>query len=82
MRRLTLGHKFRQSLQGLGTWMPNLETFNLLDYGSGIEDSLLHGIEWPKALCELVVFMDSSFDGVVVPSNVEVSRFNNEAAHW
>ncbi|CAN0559903.1 unnamed protein product [Ectocarpus sp. 12 AP-2014] len=43
MRRRTLGQNFRQSLRDLGTWMPNLETFHLLDYihGSGTEDSVL-----------------------------------------
>ncbi|CAM9422986.1 unnamed protein product [Ectocarpus sp. 12 AP-2014] len=83
MRRLTLGHKFRESLQALGTWMPNLETFHLLDHsnGSGSEDSLLRGIEWPKVLRHLVVFRDSSLDGVVIPSTVEVSRLCN-AAPW
>ncbi|CAM9293941.1 unnamed protein product [Ectocarpus sp. 13 AM-2016] len=29
---LLIGHKFRQSLQGLGTWMPNLETLRVLDW--------------------------------------------------
>ncbi|CAN0059775.1 unnamed protein product [Ectocarpus sp. 4 AP-2014] len=81
MRRLTLGHRFRQSLQGLGTWMPNLETLHLLDHsnGSDNEDSLLREIEWPKGLRQLAVFRDSSLDGVVIPSTVEVERLCNEA---
>ncbi|CAN0016886.1 unnamed protein product [Ectocarpus sp. 4 AP-2014] len=76
MRRLTLGQNFRQSLQELGTWMPNLETFHLLDHihGSGTEDSLLRGIEWPKGLRQLAVCRLSSLAGVVIPSNVEVLR--------
>ncbi|CAN0308391.1 unnamed protein product, partial [Ectocarpus fasciculatus] len=32
LRRLTLGGDFRQSLQGLGTWMPNLEELRVLDW--------------------------------------------------
>ncbi|CAN0076491.1 unnamed protein product [Ectocarpus fasciculatus] len=78
LRRLTLGHKFRQSLQGLGTWMPNLETLNLLDFGSGTENSLLCAIEWPKDLRQLAVFRESSLDGVVIPSTVELSRPCND----
>ncbi|CAN0399792.1 unnamed protein product [Ectocarpus fasciculatus] len=73
LRRLTLGDKFRQSLHGLGTWMPNLEAFRLLHHGSG-GDSLLRGVEWPKGLRELTVFEESSLDGVVIPSTVEVHR--------
>lgn len=78
LRRLTLGHMFRQSLQGLGKWMPNLETLRLLDrqYDSGY-DSLLRGIDWPKDLRELVVFEDSNRDGVEVPSTVQVLEVEN-----
>ncbi|CAM9635072.1 unnamed protein product [Ectocarpus sp. 4 AP-2014] len=72
MRRLTLGGAFRQSLQGLGTWMPNLETLGLFDRLS--DDSLLRGIEWPKSLRHLTVFRESSLDGVVIPSTVHVYR--------
>ncbi|CAB1104351.1 unnamed protein product [Ectocarpus sp. CCAP 1310/34] len=84
MRRLTLGHKFRQSLQGLGTWIPNLEIFHFLDHsnGSGDEDSLLRGIEWPTGLRQLAVFRDSRLDGVIIPSTVEVSRLCNESPTW
>ncbi|CAM9176705.1 unnamed protein product [Ectocarpus sp. 8 AP-2014] len=76
LRRLTLGHKFRQSLQGLGTWMPNLETLCLLDYDSG-DDSLLRGIKWPKGLRELTVFRDSDLEGVEIPSTVGVLHVDN-----
>ncbi|CAN0056553.1 unnamed protein product [Ectocarpus sp. 6 AP-2014] len=73
MRRLTPGPGFGQLLQGLGTWMPDLETFSLLEYGfvSG-DDRLLRGIEWPKGLRQLAVRKGSSFDGVIVPSTVQV----------
>ncbi|CAM9461058.1 unnamed protein product, partial [Ectocarpus fasciculatus] len=75
LRWLTLGDEFRQSLKGLGTWIPNLEGFRLLDYldydpGGG---SLLRGIEWPKGLRQLTVFEDSDLDGVEIPSTVKVS---------
>ncbi|CAN0245443.1 unnamed protein product, partial [Ectocarpus fasciculatus] len=60
---LTLGGDFRQSLQGLGTWMPNLEELRVLDWEYDLDvgivlshDSLLRGIEWPKGLRELTVF--------------------------
>ncbi|CAM9758939.1 unnamed protein product [Ectocarpus sp. 12 AP-2014] len=76
LRRLTLGHKFRQSLEGLGTWMPNLEALRVLDwrYGPGKDDSLLRGIKWPTSLRELTVYIDSNSDGVEIPSIVHVSR--------
>ncbi|CAN0024580.1 unnamed protein product [Ectocarpus fasciculatus] len=76
LRRLTLGELFSQSLEGLGTWMPNLESFRLLDYSEDDAggDSLLRGIEWPKALRELTVFKEASLDGVVIPSSVQVIR--------
>ncbi|CAN0014706.1 unnamed protein product, partial [Ectocarpus fasciculatus] len=43
LRLLTPGRKFRHSLQGLGTWMPNLETLRLFDHGSSGHD-VLRGI--------------------------------------
>ncbi|CAN0219529.1 unnamed protein product [Ectocarpus fasciculatus] len=73
LRRLTLGDMFRQSLEGLGTWMPNLDTLRLLDHVSG-GDSLLRGITWPEGLRHLTVFKESSLDGVAIPSTVEVYR--------
>ncbi|CAN0248407.1 unnamed protein product [Ectocarpus fasciculatus] len=76
-RLLTLGHTFRHSLQGLGTWMPNLETFRLFDHGSSGHD-LLRGIEWPKGLRRLTVFNESSLDGVEIPSTVQVDRPDRE----
>ncbi|CAB1104348.1 unnamed protein product [Ectocarpus sp. CCAP 1310/34] len=77
MHRLTLGQNFRQSLQELGTWMPNLETFHLLHHihDSGTEDSFLRGIEWPKGLRQLAVCRLSSLAGVVIPSTVEACTF-------
>ncbi|CAM9352241.1 unnamed protein product [Ectocarpus sp. 8 AP-2014] len=74
LRQLTLGHKSRQSLQGLGTWMPNLEVLRLLDYhdADAGSSSLLRGIEWPKALRHLTLFEGSVMDGVVVPETVQV----------
>ncbi|CAM9837343.1 unnamed protein product [Ectocarpus fasciculatus] len=83
LRRLTLGGDFRQSLGGLGTWMPNLEVLRVLDWEYDSEfddrvdsqnDNLLRGIEWPKGLRELTVLEDSSFDGVEIPSSVKVYR--------
>lgn len=72
LRRLTLGVAFKQSLQGLGIWMPNLESLRLLDYCSG-DQCLLYGIEWPKGLRRLTVFEEKSkLDGVVIPANVEI----------
>ncbi|CAM9635143.1 unnamed protein product [Ectocarpus sp. 4 AP-2014] len=79
LRRLTLGGQFRQSLEGLGTWMPNLEEIRVLDWDNGLEnDSLLRGIEWPNGLRDLTVFEESSLDGVVIPSTVQVYRPKNE----
>ncbi|CAN0067461.1 unnamed protein product [Ectocarpus sp. 8 AP-2014] len=74
LRRLTLGEHFRQSLQGLGTWIPNLEALRLLDHkdGSGTEESLLRGIEWPMVLRHLAVIKGSNLDGVTIPSVVQV----------
>ncbi|CAM9776552.1 unnamed protein product [Ectocarpus sp. 12 AP-2014] len=80
LRRLTVGGTFRQSLQGLGTWMPNLEVLRALDWeddGWGHPshgDSLLREILWPNGLRELTVFKKSSLDGVVIPSTVQVYR--------
>ncbi|CAN0454191.1 unnamed protein product [Ectocarpus sp. 12 AP-2014] len=79
LRQLTLGENFKQSLLGLGTWMPNLEAFRLLDHinYSGTQNSLLRGIEWPKGLNQLTVFKDSNLDGVVIPPTVQVVyRYN------
>ncbi|CAN0454430.1 unnamed protein product [Ectocarpus fasciculatus] len=76
-RLLTLGHGFRPSLQGLGTWMPNLETLRLFDHGSSGHD-LLRGIEWPKGLRHLTVFNESSLHGVELPSTVQVYRPGRE----
>ncbi|CAN0056486.1 unnamed protein product, partial [Ectocarpus sp. 6 AP-2014] len=74
LRRLTLGEYFRQSLQGLGTWMPNLEALRLLDYryNPGSHASLLREIEWPKGLRYLTVLEGSNLDGVTIPSVVKV----------
>ncbi|CAM9920940.1 unnamed protein product [Ectocarpus fasciculatus] len=81
LRRLTLGGDFRQSLQGLGSWMPNLEVLRVLDWERDADDEivsshdiLLRGIEWPKGLRELTVFDHSRLDGVVIPSTVKVYR--------
>ncbi|CAN0035741.1 unnamed protein product [Ectocarpus fasciculatus] len=81
MRLLTLGDKFRQSLHGLGKWMPSLEEFFLLGYDSG-DDSLLRGIEWPEGLRQLTLFQDSSSDGVVVPTTVQILRLFNDTPRW
>ncbi|CAM9957256.1 unnamed protein product [Ectocarpus sp. 4 AP-2014] len=79
LRRLTLGGQFRQSLQGLGTWMPNLEEIRVFDWDDDLEiDSLLRGIEWPNGLRDLTVFEESSLDGVVFPPTVQVHRVKNE----
>ncbi|CAN0362701.1 unnamed protein product [Ectocarpus sp. 12 AP-2014] len=81
LRRLTVGGEFRQSLQGLGTWMPKLEALRVLDWEYDPHfntfiypqnGSLLHGIEWPKGLRELTVLEQSSLDGVAIPSTVKV----------
>ncbi|CAN0164408.1 unnamed protein product [Ectocarpus fasciculatus] len=71
LRRLTLGESFRQSLQGLGTWMPNLEAFRLFEHVPD-GNSLLRGIEWPKGLRQLTVCDGICLDGVVFPPSVEV----------
>lgn len=79
LRRLTLGHEFRQSWQGLGTSMPNLEMFTLLldeGYDSG-DESLLRGIESHDGLRQLAVFEGSNLDGVVFPSIMQVLHFYN-----
>ncbi|CAM9962499.1 unnamed protein product [Ectocarpus sp. 12 AP-2014] len=72
LQRLTLGGHFRQSLQGLGSWMPHLEALRLLDYHSDSRTSLLRGIEWPKGLRHLTVYEESNLDGVTIPSTAEV----------
>ncbi|CBN78196.1 expressed unknown protein [Ectocarpus siliculosus] len=80
LRRLTLGHKFRQSLQGLGTWMPNLESLRLLEWYVDLQnDSLLRRIEWPKGLLQLTVFKESSLEDVGIPAPVEVLHRYNES---
>ncbi|CAM9476686.1 unnamed protein product [Ectocarpus fasciculatus] len=84
LRRLTLAETFEQSLQGLGSWMPNLEALRLLDHHNykGTQNSILRGIEWPKGLRELTVFKDSNLDGVVIPSTVQVIyRYNANGAY-
>ncbi|CAM9553284.1 unnamed protein product [Ectocarpus sp. 8 AP-2014] len=68
LRRLTLGGQFDQSLEGLGTWMPNLEELRLLCYGFGTS---LREIEWPKGLRQLTVYKES-IRGAVIPSTVQV----------
>ncbi|CAN0430704.1 unnamed protein product, partial [Ectocarpus fasciculatus] len=73
LRLLTLGHKFRHSLQGLGTWLPNPETLSLFDHGLRGHD-LLREIEWPKGLRHLTVLNESSLDRVEIPSTVQVYR--------
>ncbi|CAM9322251.1 unnamed protein product [Ectocarpus fasciculatus] len=83
LRRLTLGHNFSQSLQGLGTWMPNLEVLRLLDYNmSDVSDSgdnnLLCGIEWPKGLRHLMLFEGKVLEEVVVPKTVQVVWSRNK----
>ncbi|CAN0523695.1 unnamed protein product [Ectocarpus sp. 12 AP-2014] len=48
LRRITLGGFFRQSLQGLGTWMPNLEALRILEWDIDNipnESLLVRGIE-------------------------------------
>ncbi|CAM9755300.1 unnamed protein product [Ectocarpus sp. 12 AP-2014] len=77
LRRITLGGFFRQSLQGLGTWMPNLEALRILEWDIDNipkESLLVRGIEWPNGLRELTVFKESILDGVVIPSTVQVYR--------
>ncbi|CAM9636191.1 unnamed protein product [Ectocarpus sp. 13 AM-2016] len=80
LRRLTVGGKFSQSLQGLGSWMPNLQVLRVLcwdldDWGHpSYGDILLPGIEWPNGLRELTVFKGSSLDRVVIPSTLQVYR--------
>ncbi|CAM9674777.1 unnamed protein product [Ectocarpus sp. 4 AP-2014] len=79
LRRITLGGEFRQSLQGLGTWMPNLEALRILEWDiDHIPNGslLVRGIEWPKGLRELTVFKESILDGVEIPSTVQVYRPN------
>ncbi|CAN0055732.1 unnamed protein product [Ectocarpus fasciculatus] len=78
LRRLTVGGDFRQSLRGLGTWMPNLESLGVLGCECGVReplshrDSLLRGIDWPSGLRELTVFKEATLDGVVIPSTVHL----------
>ncbi|CAM9775302.1 unnamed protein product [Ectocarpus fasciculatus] len=83
LRRLTLGNKFRQSLEGLGTWMPNLEALRLLSWDDMVQhNSLLRGIEWPKGLRHLTVLDEycevevPDLDGVEIPSTIRVHRMN------
>ncbi|CAM9638048.1 unnamed protein product, partial [Ectocarpus sp. 13 AM-2016] len=74
LRRLTLGGDvFSQSLQGLGSWMPNLEVLRLLNWthpedvdleNDSQNDILLRGIEWPMGLRQLTVFKEWSIDDV------------------
>ncbi|CBJ33433.1 expressed unknown protein [Ectocarpus siliculosus] len=69
-----LGDDFKQSLQGLGTWMPNLEVLRLFDFRDPDfgNDSLLLGIGWPTGLRQLAVYECTKMDGVTIPSTVEV----------
>ncbi|CAM9351317.1 unnamed protein product [Ectocarpus fasciculatus] len=80
LRRLTLGgDSFRQSLEGLGIWMPNLETFHYIDYRRSSGLNLLRGVQWPTGLRQLTVCMESSIDGVVIPQTVEVLHLHSES---
>lgn len=69
LRRLKLGSSFKQSLHGLGTWMPNLAELKLL-----VEDlSVLIGVEWPKFLQQLKIRPSArNRDGTTMPPTVEV----------
>ena len=71
LRKVEFGECFRHSVQGLGTWMPNLEELELVanDY------SFLCDMEWPKGLKILHVDMRSFCDirdRRSVPPNVKL----------
>ncbi|CAN0044122.1 unnamed protein product, partial [Scytosiphon promiscuus] len=55
LRRLEIGGIFRQSLQELGKWMPNLEELRVVVVNAGGYRALLGGIKWPKRLSKLAV---------------------------
>lgn len=59
--------------------MPNLEALRLLDRkdGYGTEESLLRGIEWPKAHRHLTVIKGSNLDGVAIPLVVQVDSLEH-----
>lgn len=83
IRRLTLGRTFRHSLEGLGSWMPNLAELCLLPDMRSVCEDLLRGIEWPSGLRTLTVYRGSNLESVGVPQSVQVdyrtvSRFEVE----
>ncbi|CAN0283519.1 unnamed protein product [Ectocarpus fasciculatus] len=83
LRRLTLGGDFRQSLQGLGTWMPNLEALRLFDWSpNSHNEHPLRDVEWPKALRELTVFGGWSLGEVEIPSTIYVLHHEEDGAHY
>lgn len=68
-RLMRLGTGFRQSLRGLGAWMPHLEDLTLLV----VENySIVVGIEWPKNLKRIKIFQHGASSGIVVPPTVEL----------
>ncbi|CAM9965343.1 unnamed protein product, partial [Scytosiphon promiscuus] len=72
LRRLSVGGYFNQSLQGLGTWMPNLEELRLVLISGWTYRILLGGIEWPKGLRDLTVAAGACLQGVAIPPTVKV----------
>ncbi|CAM9664823.1 unnamed protein product [Scytosiphon promiscuus] len=73
LRRITLGSNFRQSLAGLGVWMPNLEELCLMPENRSSYKSLLAGIQWPYRLRLLTVYWDSGIESLGLPESVRVS---------
>lgn len=53
--------------------MPSLEQLTLqFPYESGRYGLLLHGIEWPAGLTQLIVGTGAHLDGVSIPPRVSV----------
>lgn len=85
LRRLSLGSRFHQSLNGLGSWMPNLEELCLLPGRKWAGASLSDGIEWPNGLRKLTVYRDSSLERLAMPQSVRVvyrERWTGMSMSW
>lgn len=72
LRKLSIGGEFLKSLEGLGTWMPNLQEFTLLVREWCPYGSFLRPIEWPKGLRELTVHNDVDPGQMSIPDTVKI----------
>lgn len=72
LRAVSIGGNFSQSLDGLQTWMPNLEELCFLPGDQENYTSLIGSIEWPKGLRTLKVYDNARLEEMAIPPTVEV----------